>query len=444
MMDCCWQNRARSNHSNMKLSLFGMVLSFLLLLTTCNYFHFVIAYHATTTTSIIRNRPIPKRFVPSNNYYHTTITTRSNYDRYKISTVPTTSLSFSSFNNNDKENEPINEAVTTNTNTILPMDATSSLSSLSSSSLSLSSSDRVLIGDDAAYFNLMDQSIMKWIQFTMATSTVLFFIAYIWFLPFGLHGGTIFLQTIQNTFHTNDPTMIVSIMLIIFAIFHSGMAGLRTYVEPIIGARIWRVIFAIISLPLALSCISYFVNHAHDGIQYWNINDYTNSIITSDVIHTLLYSINFISFLFLYPSTFNLLEIAAIDIPQLHLYETGIIRITRHPQAFGQILWCFAHMIYIGTSTTIAACTVLTLHHLFSIYHGDRRLLNKHGIEKFQSIQNQTSIIPFAAIIDGRQQLPNDYYKEFIRLPYAVVIIGTMIAYIAHPYMQAGAALLNW
>jgi zeta-carotene isomerase len=293
------------------------------------------------------------------------------------------------------------------------------------------------IGDDSAYFSLQDQKLEDWAKFTAATSVVLAAVAYVWVLPFGLHGGDAFLQWIQATTGTTDPAITVAAMLSVFAVCHSGLAGLRTYAEPLMGPRPWRVIFAVVSLPLALSCISYFVNHAHDGVQLWDATHIPG-------IHTALYLTNFISFLFLYPSTFNLLEIAAIEEPQLHLWETGIIRITRHPQAIGQIMWCAAHSLWLGTSTALAASTILVAHHVFSMYHGDRRLQTRHGVEKFAALQERTSIVPFAAILDGRQQLPPDYYKEFLRLPYAFVIGGTMAAYIAHPYMQAGAALLHW
>jgi hypothetical protein len=40
--------------------------------------------------------------------------------------------------------------------------------------------------------------------------------------------------------------------------------------------------------------------------------------------------------------------------------------------------------------------------------------------------------------------LPYDYNKESVRAPYAFVIVGTIAAYLAHPYMLAGAALLRW
>lgn len=298
------------------------------------------------------------------------------------------------------------------------------------------STGTALVGDDSAFFSLRDQKLNDWISFSVATGTVLAIVAWAWVLPFGPHGGDLFLTTIQSAMGTTDPAVTVAAMLSFFAVCHSGIAALRTYAEPVVGARTWRVLFAVVSLPLALSCISYFVNHAHDGIQLWDVTSIPG-------LHTALWIANFVSFLFLYPSTFNLLEIAAIEKPQLHLWESGIIRITRHPQAVGQCLWCVAHSLWLGTSTAIAASTILVLHHLFSVWHGDRRLKTRHG-EAFDYVQSKTSVVPFAAIVDGRQELPPDYYKEFLRLPYFVVIGGTVAAYFAHPYMQAGAALLHW
>mmetsp|Transcript_33012 Transcript_33012/g.46870 ORF Transcript_33012/g.46870 Transcript_33012/m.46870 type:complete len:359 (-) Transcript_33012:80-1156(-) len=293
-----------------------------------------------------------------------------------------------------------------------------------------------LIGDDSAAFALEKQSLEDWIKFSAATGFVLISLSYLWFLPMGPHWGDTFLETTQSTIGTTDPALTIFSMLTIFAVCHSGLAGLRPYAEEIVGARAWRVLFACVSLPLALSCISYFVNHSHDGPRLWDVTGVPG-------LHGLFWITNFISFIFLYPSTFNLLEIAAIEKPQLHLWETGIIRITRHPQAVGQIMWCGAHTAWLGTPTAIAASSVLVLHHVYSMWHGDRRLKMKHG-EAFEQVKARTSWVPFAAILDGRQQLPEDYYKEFLRGPYLLVVGGTTAAYFAHPFMQAGAALLKW
>jgi len=205
-----------------------------------------------------------------------------------------------------------------------------------------------LVGDDAAYFSLKEQSLGDWTKFSVATGTVLAAVAWAWILPSGPHGGDLFLESIQSVMGTTDPAVTVFAMLSFFAVSHSGLAGLRTYAEPVVGARAWRVLFAVVSLPLALSCISYFVNHAHEGTQFWDVSG-------NEAVHAAVWIANFVSFLFLYPSTFNLLEIAAIEEPQLHLWETGVTRITRHPQAAGQVLWCAAHSLWLGTSTALAA-----------------------------------------------------------------------------------------
>lgn len=75
----------------------------------------------------------------------------------------------------------------------------------------------------------------------------------------------------------------------------------------------------------------YFINHRYDGVQLWQLQDVS-------LLHHLLWLSNFVSFFFLYPSTFNLLEVAAVDKPKMHLWESGIMRITRHPQVIRSII----------------------------------------------------------------------------------------------------------
>ena len=115
--------------------------------------------------------------------------------------------------------------------------------------------------------------------------------------------------------------------------------------------------------------------------------------------------------MFLYPATYNLLEIPALAKPKVRLYARGIIRISRHPQAIGQILWCLAHGLWIGSSFMMATSLGLIVHHLFAIWHGDRRLKIKFG-QEFDDLKRNTSVIPFLAIIDGRQKFK---WEEFFR-----------------------------
>jgi uncharacterized membrane protein len=218
-----------------------------------------------------------------------------------------------------------------------------------------------------------------------------------------------------------------------FAIAHSGGAALRPWAEKYIGPRLYRIVFALVSLPLAVILIVYFFNHRYDGLRLWQVQELPG-------VKEVVWLLSAISFLFLYPATFNLLEIAAIQKPQVHLYETGIIRITRHPQMVGQIIWCVAHTLWLGTSFTLVTSLGLILHHLFGVWHGDRRLSNRYG-EAFEIVKQRTSIIPFAAIIDGRQSIK---WQEFIRPAYLGVAIFVALFWWAHPLLLVATSRLDW
>ena len=220
-------------------------------------------------------------------------------------------------------------------------------------------------------------------------------------------------------------------LLIGFAVAHSGLAALRPWGESRIGPRPYRVLFALVSIPLATILVIYFFNHRYDGIQLWQVQGVSG-------VKTLVWSLSALSFIFLYPATFNLLEIAAIAKPEVHLYETGIIRITRHPQMVGQVIWCIAHTLWLGTSFTLVTSIGLIAHHLFAVWHGDRRLSQRYG-EAFTAAKERTSILPFLAIVQGRQTLE---LQEFLRPAYLGVALFVGLLWWLHPWlMQATMAV---
>ena len=227
--------------------------------------------------------------------------------------------------------------------------------------------------------------------------------------------------------------LIILGLLLGFAIAHSGLAALRPKAEKLIGARLYRVLFALVSLPLAVILVIYFFNHRYDGVQLWQVQDVP-------AVKPLVWILSAISFLFLYPATFNLLEIAAIQKPQVHLYETGIIRITRHPQMVGQVIWCIAHTLWIGTSFTLVTSIGLVLHHLFGVWHGDRRLQARFG-ESFETIKSRTSIFPFLAVWQKRQTLD---LLEFLKPSYLGIAIFIGVLWKIHPFLMRVTGSIDW
>jgi len=229
-----------------------------------------------------------------------------------------------------------------------------------------------------------------------------------------------------------DSHLVILGLLFVFAIAHSGGAALRPWAEKKIGARLYRVAFALLSIPIAVVLIIYFFNHRYDGQQLWQVQ-------TVPGVQAVVWVLSAISFLFLYPATFNLLEIAAVQKPQVHLYETGIIRITRHPQMVGQVIWCVAHTLWLGTSFTLVTSIGLVLHHLFGVWHGDRRLSDRYG-EAFAQVRQRTSIIPFLAVLDGRQSLK---WQEFLRPSYIGVAALIYLLWWSHPLLMVATSSVN-
>mmetsp|Transcript_62053 Transcript_62053/g.183345 ORF Transcript_62053/g.183345 Transcript_62053/m.183345 type:complete len:401 (-) Transcript_62053:584-1786(-) len=297
-------------------------------------------------------------------------------------------------------------------------------------------SSDLMLGEDAAVFDIRNESWgepgdVGWTTFFAAVGTIMTAVVALWvYSPTGY--GDDFVAALESACGGNSHLVTLAFG-IIFPLVHSGLASLRPLGEKVVGARTWRVIFAFPSLCLAYSWITYFISHAHDGIQFYDISGV-------EAVHTAAWITNFVSFLFLYPSVFNLKEVAAVEKPKIHLWETGIIRITRHPQFVGQAMWSAAHLAMVGTSFTALTMALLVGHHAFACWNGDRRLEAEHG-EDFLQVKERTSIVPFKAIIEGRQALPKDYYKELLRAPYLLIAAGSAGAYFAHPYMQAGAAL---
>ncbi|MEC8214717.1 MAG: NnrU family protein [Cyanobacteriota bacterium] len=226
-------------------------------------------------------------------------------------------------------------------------------------------------------------------------------------------------------------SLVMLLLLLLFAVIHSGGAALRSRAEALIGARAWRLIFATASIPSAVVVIGWFLAHRYDGVRLWNLQGLPGMV-------PLVWLGTAISFLFLYPATYNLLEIPAVLKPQVRLYAEGIIRISRHPQAVGQILWCMTHALWIGSSFMLVTCAGLIAHHLFAVWHGDRRLRARFG-DAFEDLRSSTSVVPFLAVLDGRQTL---IWQEFLRPAQLGIAVAVAVFWWAHRFISSAGALM--
>lgn len=112
----------------------------------------------------------------------------------------------------------------------------------------------------------------------------------------------------------------------------------------------------------------------------------------------------------------------------------GILRITRHPQNFAFGLFGLAHMIatpYIGDWLFFGGFIV---YGVLSGIHQDRRLLRTGGSAVRQFLAD-TSAVPFAAVMKGKQRLGlNEYHPPAL----AAAVVLFILIRLLHPVLFGG------
>jgi uncharacterized membrane protein len=81
----------------------------------------------------------------------------------------------------------------------------------------------------------------------------------------------------------------------------------------------------------------------------------------------------------------------------------GVLRITRHPFLMGVALWAIAHLIVNGDLAALILFGSLLLLVVPGAYSIDAKRAAKMG-DQWSRFAAQTSVIPFAAILQGRNQ----------------------------------------
>jgi uncharacterized membrane protein len=109
----------------------------------------------------------------------------------------------------------------------------------------------------------------------------------------------------------------------------------------------------------------------------------------------------------------------------------GILRITRHPFLWGVALWAAGHLMVNGDLASLILFGSLFLLAVLGPSSIDAKRRRALG-EKWDAFASETSAIPFAAIVQGRQQLKIGEIGAW-RLGIAVLVWAGLIA--AHPML---------
>ena len=216
-----------------------------------------------------------------------------------------------------------------------------------------------------------------------------------------------------------------------FVFTHFAMARppLRDVLVSRIGEKPYLGLYSLISLVL----ISVFVR-AYNAAPLMDLG-WMNQV----VIHWLVVIVMPIIFILFAAAILNKNPGLAGMVVDKPIEVRGILRVTRHPMLWSFVLFSLLHILASGDAASLILFSFIGFLSGYGTITLDRkkaRLVGKH----WEEFARQTSNIPFAAIIGGRQQL------VLSEIGWPAVILGiilTIIIYMVHILVPMGTILVN-
>lgn len=134
------------------------------------------------------------------------------------------------------------------------------------------------------------------------------------------------------------------------------------------------------------------------------------------------------------PNPTSVAQEAALDRPDV---IKGMLRITRHPFLWGMAIWAGGHLLVNGDRAGLVLFGSLLILALFGTASIDGKRRRALG-DKWDSFAAQTSNVPFAAILAGRQTLEIGEIGGW-RILLAIAIYAALL--VGHPYAFGVRAL---
>lgn len=201
----------------------------------------------------------------------------------------------------------------------------------------------------------------------------------------------------------------------LFAATHVGMSHgeIRRSLIRKLGEQGFRALYSVISLLALGGAIWVFARNRGLGPLIWS----TPGWIYPLVYLLMLLGIAMFVFSFVTPSPTGMVAKS--------MTARGVLRVTRHPMNMGLASFALAHMIANGSLGDLFFFGSIFAVGFFGAFHQDRRKAAEQG-QSFVLFRGQTSVLPFAALLAGRNRLVP---REF-PLPAIALVLATYAAFI--------------
>ncbi len=199
---------------------------------------------------------------------------------------------------------------------------------------------------------------------------------------------------------------------------------LRPQLVKLMGQGMFFLFYSVVAFGTFVPLVSVYFKHRHQGPHLWDLAGVAGIHTVTVILTGLFFALTIAGFL--QPSPLGATPGAK---PQPY----GLTRITRHPGFMALGLWGLAHTLVNSFATDVAFFGGFFVFALIGCWHQDarKRVLETNRLAEFFS---QTSFLPFAAILAGRNRLVP---AELPWLGFAVGVAAAALAYWLHGVLRA-------
>jgi len=197
-------------------------------------------------------------------------------------------------------------------------------------------------------------------------------------------------------------------------------AGMRAKLIERLGAGPFAGMYSLVALATFVPLVWVYWHNRHGGPQLWSMRTAPGAIPFAIILAAA--GIAMIAGSFSQPS------VTGMD-PRAVTRAHGLTRITRHPLFMGLALWGAAHALVNGFLADVIFFGAFPVYGIIGAAHQDVRK-QREDARRLRAFYDETSLLPFWAIITGRNRL------ELSELPLAALGIGAAVAtviYLLHP-----------
>jgi uncharacterized membrane protein len=221
-------------------------------------------------------------------------------------------------------------------------------------------------------------------------------------------------------------TMLVAAVAV-FLLIHLLISGtrLRDAITGVIGQGPYMGLFALASIgALTWAGFTYAAARRGPDPDFWAATPATKWIQLGVTLVAFLLAVPGL----LTPNPTSVRQEATLERPDA---VKGVLRITRHPFLWGVALWAAGHLMVNGDLASLILFGSLLILAVFGTLSIDAKRRRALG-ETWDAFAQETSAVPFAAIVQGRQKLALGEIGWW-RLALAVVIWAALVW--AHPFI---------